>query len=92
MPAKAATKQCSAGCEMAHVSAANRYPSLTFTLGGHEFSVPAFEYTLEANLPKTGRTCITTCTGASEIALPRDWEGIVLRSPFSDGFPHRVGF
>ena len=61
-------------------------PSLTFTLDGHEFSISAFDYTLEADLPNFGRMCIVSFMDASEFGFPRDWEGIMLGSPFLKGF------
>ena len=61
-------------------------PLLTFTLNGYEFSISAFEYTLEIDPPHVGKMCITTFMEADEFLFPKDWEGIVLGSPFLRGF------
>ena len=61
-------------------------PLLTFTLDGHDFSISAFEYTLEINLPEYPRMCITTFMSTEEFAFPRDLDLIVLGSPFLRGF------
>lgn len=69
-------------------------PLLTFTLGGEDFSISAFEYTLEIEelLPHLGRICVTSFMGADEFSLPRDWEGMVLGHPFLRGFYSRWNF
>ncbi|KAK4695706.1 hypothetical protein P7C71_g2099, partial [Lecanoromycetidae sp. Uapishka_2] len=56
-------------------------PLLTFTLGGHDFSISAFEYTLETEelIPRAGRICITTFMAADEFSLPRDHNAIQQR-------------
>lgn len=62
-------------------------PILTFGLGGHEFGVSAFEYTLEVDglFPHAGKMCVTTFMEAGEF-FPDSWEGVVLGSPFLRGF------
>ena len=60
-------------------------PLLTFNLSGHNFSISAFEYTLEVDIPNAGTTCLTTFWEGSEF-FPRNFKGIVLGSPFIRGF------
>jgi saccharopepsin len=66
-------------------------PLLTFTLDGHDFSISAFEYTLEME-ESLGTICLTTFIAAYEFALPRDWKGILLGHPFLKGFHSRWDF
>ncbi len=47
------------------------FPLLTFTLDGHDFSISAFEYTLEME-DSLGTICVTTFMAAYGFALPRD--------------------
>lgn len=66
-------------------------PLLTFTLSGHDFSISAFEYTLEIDPPGfyppgALHTCITTFMSQTDFLYPRDWNGIALGSPFLRGF------
>ena len=61
-------------------------PLLTFTLDGHEFSISAFDYTLEIDMPQFGRNCITTFMAATDFGFPHNWEGIMLGHPFLRGF------
>ena len=62
-------------------------PTLTFGLGGKEFSIGAFEYTLEVDglFPHAGKMCVTNFM-ASEESFPNSWEEMVLGSPFLKGF------
>lgn len=62
-------------------------PALTFGLGGQEFSIGAFEYTLEVDdlFPHAGKMCVTTFMASDEF-FPDSWEGMVLGSPFLKGF------
>jgi saccharopepsin len=59
-------------------------PALTFTLGGYNFSISAFDYTHEVDLQGAGLICITTFAAASEF-LVDDTDVIVLGSPFLKG-------
>ena len=64
-------------------------PALTFTLAGHEFSISAFEYTIEIRppeMPLAGFICVSTFMAADEFGVPKDWEGMVLGSPFLRGW------
>ena len=62
-------------------------PALTFTLGEHNFSISAFEYTIEIDelAPHVGRMCIATFMEADDF-FPPNWNGIVLGNPFLRGF------
>lgn len=62
-------------------------PTLTFGLGSHEFSISAFECTLEVDdlFPHAGKMCVTTFMAWDEF-FPHSWEGMVLGSPFLKGF------
>jgi saccharopepsin len=57
-------------------------PTLTVTLGGHNFSISAFEYTLEVEIPHQGVTCLVSIMDESHFTLPRHWNGILLGNPF----------
>ncbi|KAI9769218.1 MAG: Vacuolar protease A [Geoglossum simile] len=59
-------------------------PALTFTLGGRNFSISAFDYIHEVDLKESGLICITTFWPASEF-LVDDSDIIVLGSPFLKG-------
>jgi len=59
-------------------------PALTFTLGGHNFSISAFDYTHEVDVWGAGLICITTFGAASEFGL-RDADILVLGNPFLKG-------
>jgi len=61
-------------------------PTLTVTLGGHNFSISAFEYTLEVEIPDQGVTCLMSIMDKSDFSLPRPWNGIILGNPFIRGF------
>ena len=60
-------------------------PLLTFTLNGHNFSISAFEYTIEIDelIPHMGRICITTFMEAGDYGLG---DVILLGHPFLKGF------
>ena len=61
-------------------------PRLTFTLNGQDFSISAFEYTVEADFGReVGIVCMTTIYSQGDFAL-RSSDGIVLGSPFLRGF------
>lgn len=61
-------------------------PTLTVTLGGHNFSISAFEYTLEVEILHEGVACLVSIMDESDFSLPRPWNGIILGSPFIRGF------
>ena len=63
-------------------------PTMTFTLGGQNFSISAFDYTLELDMPwlhpEPGRMCILGMVDSDGLALP--WGTLILSSPFLRGF------
>ena len=69
-------------------------PILTFKLGGYDFNISAFEYTMQIEelLPHLGTICVTTFMAADEFALPRDWQGLLLGHPFLRGLYSKWDF
>ena len=63
-------------------------PLLTFTLDGHNFSISAFEYTIEMDdpIPHMGRICITMFMESGDFGLGNDGNFIMLGNSFLRGF------
>ena len=63
-------------------------PTMTFSLGGQKFSISAFDYTLEIDIPELqpepGTLCILSFQDAASTYLPNDT--LILSSPFLRGF------
>jgi hypothetical protein len=60
-------------------------PTVTFGLGGHNFTIDAFDYTHEVDYPNIGLICITTFWAADEFGMERR-ETLLLGSAFLKGF------
>ncbi|KAL9617616.1 MAG: hypothetical protein Q9160_007582 [Pyrenula sp. 1 TL-2023] len=58
-------------------------PSLTIGLGGHNFTLSAFDYTLEIYLKGTGSVCLVTFIGSDEFGFGEDYAW--LGAPFMRG-------
>ncbi len=58
----------------------------TFTLDGHDFCIPAFEYTSEVPPPDVVRVCIKTFLDATDFGVPPDLNPLIHESPFLRGF------
>jgi hypothetical protein len=55
-------------------------PSITFILG-HNFTISAFEYSLEVAKPHEDTICLVAVMDQSESGLSQNWNRIVLESP-----------
>lgn len=62
-------------------------PTMTFTLGGQNFSISAFDYTLEIDAPwlqpEPGRICVLGMVEADRFPYPQNT--LILSSPFLRG-------
>lgn len=58
-------------------------PTLTVGLGGYNFTLDAFDYTLEVYLEGTGSICLVTFIGSDEFGFGRDYA--LLGAPFMRG-------
>jgi Eukaryotic aspartyl protease len=65
-------------------------PSITFTLAGHNFTIDAFDYTLEVDIlwaPQVGRVCVLSFQDSSQWFDGGEWQDrIYLSHPFLRGF------
>jgi len=63
-------------------------PTMTFNLGGQNFSISAFDYTLEIDAewlrPEPGRICVLGMVNADWYIFPQGT--LILSSPFLRGF------
>ncbi|KAG8527198.1 uncharacterized protein KY384_008628 [Bacidia gigantensis] len=62
-------------------------PDLTFELGGHNFTITAFEYTMEMDIwQELGLVCLSSIWGADEFGFPGNGEWIMLGNAFLRAF------
>ncbi|KAL9115004.1 MAG: hypothetical protein Q9227_001248 [Pyrenula ochraceoflavens] len=59
-------------------------PTLTVGLDGHNFTIDAFDYTLEVYLKGTGSVCLVTFIPSDEFGFGQDYA--LLGAPFMRGF------
>jgi len=70
-------------------------PTLTITMGTHNFSITAFDYILETEgvfTPPGEKLCLPAFMPADEFLFPSHWKGAVLGHPFMRGFSSKWDF